>query len=487
MLERIRKMCALKTAWELASERIIASKYKKEVFRDEENEPVEFVTDFEFPGTKDEEGEFSKDFIEKSQTQFGGNKQKPQEPNSEVNETGEIKVMQPESHTFHDLNLEVILNGNFTGYLGFDRVNRVIAFGLSNRNVKVKIEIEKYLNHINKSTREQLNILEKTEVSPDAPKIWGVTMPLNLSHTGKKIVYTMIETSEKAHKDYSGKLNLADEVWVPTNYGKQVLANRDIHIPDFVRPLGVDPSRYNEKAGIMDFGQVMRSFKFLSVFRWSYRKGFDLLLRAYLEEFNSSDDVSLLMVSRSVECLEDVGVQKIVEDFNAIKSSVNKSEEDLPHIALYTKPIRESVMPRVYGSCNAYVSLSRGEGFNLPIVEAASVGLPVIATNVTAHKDYLKPDNSFLIEPEGYVTANINGELSRMAKLCRFYEGQIFPNFHNKSLQQIREAMRYVYENYGEAEKRAKRLQSFIQNNYTWDMAVDRVYNRLVQVHKEKL
>jgi glycosyltransferase involved in cell wall biosynthesis len=296
----------------------------------------------------------------------------------------------------------------------------------------------------------------------------------------------MIESSEVCHKDYAGKLNLCNEIFIASEYGKQVLLNSNIHVPIFVMPLGVDPSRYNNSVGIMDFGQAMRPFKFLSVFRWSYRKGFDLLLRAYLEEFSKNDDVSLLMVSRAVECPEDIGVNRILEDFNNIKSSVNKTEEELPHIALYTKPIKESMMPKVYNSCNAFVLISRGEGFGLPYCEAASIGLPVIGTNVTAQTDYLKPDNSFLIEPEGYVTANINGELSRMAKLCRFYEGQIFPNFHSKSMQQIKETMRYVYENYGEAQKRAKKLQSLILNNYTWDMAIDRVYNRLVQINKER-
>ena len=35
------------------------------------------------------------------------------------------------------------------------------------------------------------------------------------------------------------------------------------------------------------------------------------------------------------------------------------------------------------------VSLTRGEGFGLPLLEAAACGLPVIATNWSAHLDFL--------------------------------------------------------------------------------------------------
>ena len=43
----------------------------------------------------------------------------------------------------------------------------------------------------------------------------------------------------------------------------------------------------------------------------------------------------------------------------------------------------------------ALLSATRGEGFGLPMVEAAVAGLPVVATNWSAHTEFLKGD-SFL-------------------------------------------------------------------------------------------
>ena len=40
-------------------------------------------------------------------------------------------------------------------------------------------------------------------------------------------------------------------------------------------------------------------------------------------------------------------------------------------------------------SIKAFVSLTRGEGFGLPLLESAAAGLPVIATNWSAHTEFL--------------------------------------------------------------------------------------------------
>lgn len=351
-------MSELKSAFELASQRIISSKNKKEEKKPEGFDFIE-IPEFsnkenkvvEIPGYTD-----SKEKIGTNETKFiDGTEEMPEEFDTKVEEYSPI-------HYDKGL-MEVCWTGHFMDYGGFARLNRTMVFGLSNRNVKVKIEMEPYLNHVNQSTRKQLEFFTRVELSPSAPKVFGSTMPLNMIHDGKKILYTMIETSEKVHKDYSEKINLMGEVWVATKYGKKIMENSNVKVPIFVMPLGVDTDRYKPDCGIMSFGSKMRRFKFLSVFRWSYRKGFDILLRAYMEEFSRDDDVSLLLVSRAVECPEENGVEKILGDFNGVKAAVKKPEEEMPHIALYTKTIHEKDMPKVYNSCNAFVLISRGEGF----------------------------------------------------------------------------------------------------------------------------
>ena len=482
-----KKMANLKSAYELANERIIAPKEKKR--DDSEERPFDdFIEIPEFSNREEK-------MIEERQTQYiqaGQIEQIVQsdqiEQTEQIEQIESVRVQPSEKITFsdnYDDPIEVHWNGHFLDYGGFSRMNRAMAFGLSNKGVSVKLEIEpNILNHVNKSTQKQIELMTKTKIAPDAPKVYGVTVPSLLSHAGKKILYTMIETSETIHKDYVGKLNMVDEIWVPTQYGKKILQKNNVHPPIYVMPLGVDTERYCPDAKPFDFGMSLKGFVFISVFRWSYRKGFDIMLRSFMEEFDGTEDVTFLMVSRAVECPEEIGSNKIISDFNDIKSFINK-DGALPHVALYNKPIPERSMPGIYTAADAFILISRGEGFGLPFLEASSCGLPVIGSYCSGQTDFLNDDNSYLVHPKNYVEAKINSNLSRMAKLCHFYEGQMFPDFDSDSIKQTRFKMREVYENYSEAKRKNELLKNLISDNYTWDGAVSNVFNRLKNIRRK--
>jgi glycosyltransferase involved in cell wall biosynthesis len=359
-------------------------------------------------------------------------------------------------------------------------MNRAMAFGLSNKGAKVKLDIQSCALEINEATQRQLEILETTEISPKAPKVYGATIPLSMMHYGRKILYTMMETSETLHKDYVERLNLFDEIWVPTKHGANLFKSNGVTRPIMVMPLGVDIERYNSNKTPYDFGSDLNQFVFLSVFKWGYRKGYDILLKAYMDEFSAEDNVSLVLATR---CETDPNPNRISEDLAYLRSGVDKQDEELPHIVLYTKHFAEKDMPRIYNSSNAFALISRGEGFGLPYYEAASCGLPIIGSKCSGHGDLLNETNSYVVEPASYAKAKVNGYMSRLAKHCRFYEDQMFPEFGDDAILKTRQHMRYVYENYSEAVKKAKVLQKIVRDNYSWDMAINRVLTRVKELN----
>ena len=117
--------------------------------------------------------------------------------------------------------------------------------------------------------------------------------------------------------------------------------------------------------------------------------------------------------------------------------------------------------------------------------EASACGLPVVGSYCSGQTDFLNDDNSYLVYPSSYVEANINGSLSKMAKLCHFYEGQKFPDFESDGVRQTRLMMREVYEDYANAKSKNESLMNSIQNNYTWGIAVDNVYKRLRDIRRK--
>jgi len=401
-----------------------------------------------------------------------------QEPNTQIEEE---TPMPPKTPSYDGPPIEAHWYGHFTSYSGFSRQNRAYAFGLANRNVKIKTDIQESTVEVNKATQNELKLLSQTEIDPAAPKVYGATVPLRLAHGGRKILYTMMETSETLHEGYVGRINLYDEIWVPTNQGKELFEKNGVRPSIHVMPLGVDTVRYHPNASPMKFGFGLKKFVFLSVFKWGYRKGYDVLLKSFMEEFGADDDVSLLIVSRTDVTHKP---QVILEDFKSIRSGILKKDEELPHIALYDQPIKEKDMPGVYAASDAFVLISRGEGFGLPYYEAASSGLPVIGSNCSGQKDILNEENCYLVDPDTYSEARINGNMSKLAKHCGFYEDQIFPDFGRTAIEKTKEHMRSIYEDYDSADIKSAILGKTVRENYTWDIAIDRVYNRLNEISR---
>ncbi|MEM7356758.1 MAG: hypothetical protein AAF657_38435, partial [Acidobacteriota bacterium] len=84
-----------------------------------------------------------------------------------------------------------------------------------------------------------------------------------------------------------------DEVWTPTDWGRQVLIDSGLDPPTLqVVPEGVDPAVFRP---ISRAGLPTRPFRFLSVGKWEPRKGHDLLLRAWARAFAPDDPVELVL------------------------------------------------------------------------------------------------------------------------------------------------------------------------------------------------
>ena len=118
------------------------------------------------------------------------------------------------------------------------------------------------------------------------------------------------------------------------------------------------------------------------------RKNLFFLLKWFVEEFKDDKDVGLIVkTNRGRETSVDRKgtkflLEKILRELN---------HKGTPKIYLLHGPMSRTEMNSLYKDekVKAFVSTTRGEGFGLPHLESAASGLPIIATNWSAHKEFL--------------------------------------------------------------------------------------------------
>ena len=185
----------------------------------------------------------------------------------------------------------------------------------------------------------------------------------------------------------------AVEIWTPSNYSRQSFINSGIEFDKVqVIPNGIDPKLFKP------FGEkyhlnTQKRLKLLYLGGTIYRKGFDILLQAYLQTFTAQDDICLVV--------KDMGGDSFYRGQTAKEMILRaKQNPNAAEIIYIEDSMSEEEIASLYRACNVFVSPYRGEGFSLPTLEAMACGLPVIVTKGGATDDFTDAEVSWYLDAE---------------------------------------------------------------------------------------
>jgi GT2 family glycosyltransferase/glycosyltransferase involved in cell wall biosynthesis len=269
-----------------------------------------------------------------------------------------------------------------------------------------------------------------------------------------KVGFTMLET-DRIPAEWVRQANGMDEVWVPSTFNRSTFEQSGVVRPIHVMPLGIDPNYFN--ANIQGY-PLAGKYTFLSIFEWGERKAPELLLQAFNHEFRSSEPVMLIVKATNLDPAVDVERDVANLGLDPQGGSIHFSLNQL--VPTYQ-------LGSLYRSADCFVLPTRGEGWGMPIMEAMSCGLPVVATNWGAQQDFMNEENAFPLPAERLIPARAK---------CPYYEGF---RWAEPSYVHLRRLLRYVYEHQAEGRAKGARAASDVSSQWTWRHSAERIISRL--------
>jgi len=118
------------------------------------------------------------------------------------------------------------------------------------------------------------------------------------------------------------------------------------------------------------------------------RKNIFYTIKWFCETFNKDNDVGLV-IKTNMGRNTKIDRQIVENTIKSVLLEIKKKKE--PKIYLLHGEMSDAEMASLYRhpQIKALVTLTRGEGYGLPILEAAASGLPIIATNWSGHLDFM--------------------------------------------------------------------------------------------------
>ena len=216
--------------------------------------------------------------------------------------------------------------------------------------------------------------------------------------------------------------------------------------------------------------ELETDFNFFTVSQWSPRKNIENTVKWFIEEFYDNPDVGLIVKANMAKnCLMDRELC-----YDRISSLLNEYKERECKVYLLHGHMSDQELASVYNhpKVKAYFTLTHGEGFGLPIFEAACQGLPIIAPNWSGHCDFLNA-------PSKSKTAN--GRLSphflkveydlEMIPEHVHWEGVIEKDsmWCNPKQGSAKMSLRNMYKNHDKHKRTAKKLQKWVLKEFSPD------------------
>ena len=175
--------------------------------------------------------------------------------------------------------------------------------------------------------------------------------------------YIMWET-DKAHPEFQKSVSALDLLLVPCQQNLEVFKPYCKDIAVIPVPLQNIPK--------CSISKKPSTYTFYSIFDWTERKAPLESIRAFLEEFDETEDVIFIVKIKSA-APRSTPIKNIQDIGNELKRSTSR-------VKFIAEKYREDQMTHLHEKSHCYVSFSHGEGWCYPLLDAIMMGNRAIST-----------------------------------------------------------------------------------------------------------
>lgn len=278
-----------------------------------------------------------------------------------------------------------------------------------------------------------------------------------LPHAAKKIFITLFET-DRLPQDWPSICNMVDEVWVPSSFNFNTFLQSGVIASKLkVLPYAIDVSQFypGRPHEPFPFPAGIGSFKFTYVFNFDYRKGYDLLIRSFCEEFGADEDVALVLKLYIYK--QEYSYEHVMAEI----CSHIPPDRFQKQIVVFVEPFTQEQLISLYASSDVYVSMDRACGWGMTVMEAMALGIPTVAIRWGGSTQFMNDRNSFLIETEGRLVP-VDAKLQQARP--NVYYGHMWADV---SIRNVRKTLREAYANKAKREAVARQGAYDIHTQYS--------------------
>ena len=260
----------------------------------------------------------------------------------------------------------------------------------------------------------------------------------------KNICIIPWETTVIPHS-WIGKINGFDALFTTCKENIEAFRNSGVKIPIELIHWGVEPKAFYPLER-----NPNRPFTFGTMGVLTERKGTDLLLAAFKEEF-PRENVRLL-------CKTSSPIWPFPFNDDRIKLMTGQM----------TQP---ELMTEFFSEVDCFVFPTRGEGFGLTPLEAMATGIPAIVTGWSGPMEYMTPE----------VGWTIDSTLARATPFTDNVYHEECGNWAEPSKEHLKSLMRYAYEHQEEVKKKGEAAAKYVQEQWLWKDKIHMFHEALAE------